>query len=159
MIWPALCRRSSETINKDGRMKEEKMQASVARCLRTPLALAKGTRLELKLSAAIKQQDVPPHNCHLQLYQSPITVEQYRVKDQSLRPCRSCFAPAIKQLLSALPLAVLWWRRRVPPPSPIGLLHCPFITIAGRAGAINIAYRRKIYKRRGQFIFLLFCRS
>jgi hypothetical protein len=29
--------------------------------------------------------------------------------------------------------AALWWRRRVPPPGPISLLHRPFITIAGRS--------------------------
>jgi len=26
--------------------------------------------------------------------------------------------------------SALWWRRRVPPPGPMGLFHSPFITIA-----------------------------
>lgn len=62
-----------------------------------PACSCERTRLKTRLSAAIKQQDAPPHNCRLQLYISPITAEQCRVKEQSLRPCRSCFAPVIKQ--------------------------------------------------------------
>ena len=32
-----------------------------------------------------------------------------------------------------------WWRRRVPPPGPNGLLHRPFIAIATRGGGMNIS--------------------
>src|SRR5262249_34893269 len=48
----------------------------------------------------------------------PITAEPCRAKARPLRPRRSYFAP-------------VWWRRRVLPPGPMGLLRRPFITIAG----------------------------
>ena len=35
-------------------------------------------------------------------------------------------------------LSGLWWRRRVPPPGPNGLLHRPFIAIVGQADTPNI---------------------
>src|SRR6266849_10557034 len=71
----------------------------------------------------------------------PITVEPCRAKARPLRPRRSYFAPAgnsdqepvhpedgcVDQLLITAP----WWRRRVLPPGPIGLLRRPFIAIAG----------------------------
>ena len=31
-----------------------------------------------------------------------------------------------------------WWRRRVPPPGPMGLLHRPFIAIAARGSIRHI---------------------
>jgi len=64
---------------------------------------------------------------------SPITAEQYREKVRPLRPRRSYFAPAKAHAwLSHLGVSdELWWRRRVPPPGPNGLLRRPFISIAG----------------------------
>ncbi len=68
-------------------------------------------------------------------------MEPCRAKARPLRPRRSYFAPAgnsdqepvhpedgcVDQLLITAP----WWRRRVLPPGPIGLLRRPFIAIAG----------------------------
>src|SRR5262247_2652987 len=48
----------------------------------------------------------------------PITAVPCRAKARPLRPRRSYFAP-------------VWWRRRVLPPGPMGLLRRPFIAIAG----------------------------
>jgi hypothetical protein len=71
----------------------------------------------------------------------PITVEPCRAKARPLRPRRSYFAPAGRQsryptINSSNVIAddqppVPWWRRRVLPPGPIGLLRRPFIAIAG----------------------------
>ena len=44
-------------------------------------------------------------------------------------PLSILFRPRHKAAASA----ALWWRRRVLPPGPMGLLHRPFITIAGRS--------------------------
>ena len=65
----------------------------------------------------------------------PITAEPCRAKARPLRPRRSYFAPA--DTAAKAPLAfktrepLHWWRRRVLPPGPIGLLRRPFIAIAG----------------------------
>src|SRR6185369_2816161 len=61
---------------------------------------------------------------------SPITAEQYREKVRPLRPRRSYFAPAKTHFLGQPANGLssgLWWRRRVPPPGPNGLLRRPFI--------------------------------
>src|SRR5215472_6498655 len=47
---------------------------------------------------------------------------------------------------SSKPTSSLWWRRRVPPPGPIGLLRYPFIAIAGEPAAHNIANRGAVGK-------------
>src|SRR5215472_469377 len=71
----------------------------------------------------------------------PITAEPCRAKARPLRPRRSYFAPVsgIRYQQSAIkngrPDALLlipdpWWRRRVLPPGPKGLLRRPFIAIA-----------------------------
>ncbi|EBU8131971.1 hypothetical protein BZU93_26335 [Salmonella enterica subsp. enterica] len=39
-----------------------------------------------------------------------------------------------------------WWRRRVPPPGPNGLLHRPFIAIVSRADVANIGAHRGKWK-------------
>jgi len=81
----------------------------------------------------------------------PITVEPYRAKARPLHPRRSCFAPIsgigsqvsiIRRLLCgsltrypdywSLITDPWWWRRRVLPPGPNGLLRRPFIAIAGK---------------------------
>src|SRR6516164_3441986 len=77
----------------------------------------------------------------------PLTVEPYRAKARPLRPRRSYFAPVAgnsdresvrpegcQQLLITAP----WWRRRVLPPGPIGLLRRPFIAIAGLRRQLEI---------------------
>jgi hypothetical protein len=56
----------------------------------------------------------------------PITAEPCRAKARPLHPRRSYFAPA-----KGPDHPSLWWRRRVPPPGPKGLLRRPFIAIAG----------------------------
>ena len=41
----------------------------------------------------------------------------------------------------AFETAGFWWRRRVPPPGPIGLLHRSFIAIAGpKTGMADIVF-------------------
>jgi hypothetical protein len=76
----------------------------------------------------------------------PITAEPYRAKARPLHPRRSYFAPGsgisgqysvIKQrehpdYRLLITDSWKWWRRRVLPPGPIGLLRRPFIAIAGK---------------------------
>ncbi|EJT04857.1 hypothetical protein RCCGE510_12016 [Rhizobium sp. CCGE 510] len=51
-------------------------------------------------------------------------------------PLSILFRPHQKPAFEA---AGFWWRRRVPPPGPIGLLHRSFIAIAGpKAGTGDI---------------------
>src|SRR5437588_1526084 len=82
------------------------------------------------LSNCVTQPEQPEQSCRWQLLHSPITAEQYREKERPLRPRRSYFAPA-KARFQGQPTGGLWWRRRVPPPGPNGLLRRPFISIAG----------------------------
>src|SRR5438105_11217894 len=89
-----------------------------------PLGLQNG------LSNCVTQPEQPEQSCRLQLLHSPITAEQYREKTRPLRPRRSCFAPAEAHRSRWL-LVGLWWRRRVLPPGPNGLLRRQFISIAG----------------------------
>src|SRR5437588_8319886 len=87
-----------------------------------PLGLQNG------LSNCVTQPEQPEHSCRLQLLHSPITAEQYREKTRPLRPRRSYFAPAETHCI----WDGLWWRRRVLPPGPNGLLRRHFISIAGK---------------------------
>lgn len=51
-----------------------------------------------------------------------------------------------------LPVALLkWWRRRVLPPGPNGLLRRPFITIAGKPAGANIGGNERGRKSVGRF--------
>ena len=80
----------------------------------------------------LTRPEQPEHSCRLQLLHSPITAEPYREKTRPLRPRRSWFAPAETHCFHGL-----WWRRRVLPPGPNGLLRRQFISIAGKpAGSI-----------------------
>src|SRR6516165_5085374 len=89
--------------------------------------LAVLTRQDFRWSfKPLKRPEQPEHSCRLQLLHSPITAEPYREKTRPLRPRRSWFAPAETRLFGGL-----WWRRRVLPPGPNGLLRRPFISIAG----------------------------
>src|SRR5579859_3944630 len=85
-----------------------------------PLGLQDG------FSNRVTRPEQPEHSCRLQLLHSPITAEQYREKTRPLRPRRSCFAPAKTRIIRGF-----WWRRRVLPPGPNGLLRRSFISIAG----------------------------
>src|SRR5436305_11770798 len=83
--------------------------------------------LQNGLSNCVTQPEQPEHSCRLQLLHSPITAEQYREKTRPLRPRRSCFAPAETHLAVGF-----WWRRRVLPPGPNGLLRRQFTSIGGQ---------------------------
>jgi hypothetical protein len=104
------------------------------------------TRQDFKIGIpnCVTQPGQPEHSCRLQLWIGPITAEPCRAKVRPLRPRRSCFAPiagisnqrsAIKNYsvrsLASDYCPPNWWRRRVLPPGPIGLLRRPFIAIAG----------------------------
>ncbi|ACE91892.1 UNVERIFIED_ORG: hypothetical protein M2312_001541 [Rhizobium esperanzae] len=57
-------------------------------------------------------------------------------KKSIFTPLSILFRPHQKPAFDA---AGFWWRRRVPPPGPIGLLHRSFIAIAGpKAGRVDI---------------------
>src|SRR5436190_8949945 len=70
-----------------------KVQASVARCLRTPPQPAKAEDFDFGLSRRIKQREQPEHSCRWQLYIGPVTTVPSRAKAHPLRPRRSYFTP------------------------------------------------------------------
>ncbi len=110
-----------------------KVEASVARCLRTPPRWSYPLGLDFRLSNRSRglsnRSIVVIRNYRV----SPITVVQCRAKESPLHPRRSYFAPAGTQPANAeaQPRDGFWWRRRVPPPGPNGLFRHPFIAIAG----------------------------
>ena len=61
--------------------------------LRTAPDLAKGQGLIFETVKLLTQPNEPPHSCHLQLLDGPITVVPCRAKTRSLHPRRSYFAP------------------------------------------------------------------
>jgi len=88
----------------------------------------------------------------------PITVEPCRAKARPLHPRRSYFAPVFRDRRSVIRHQGnrlisgrrSWWRRRVLPPGPNGLLRRPFIAVSGSrrleqyndAGGANKGRRR-----------------
>ena len=115
---------SRKTRPKSSRFAYVKVEASVARCLRTPPYAAKRKGFVWDF-APLTRREQPEHCCRLQLCVSPITAVQCRAKVDPLRPRRSCFAPA-----EALHVSKgLGWRRRALPPGPKGLFRSPFIAI------------------------------
>ena len=102
------------------------------------------------LITATKQLEQLEHSCHLQLLKWSDTVVPCRAKDHPLHPRRSYFAPIKNPQnivflaaycivgLSILSFVHFWWRRRVPPPGPNGLLRCQFIAIAKHVRILNI---------------------
>jgi hypothetical protein len=104
------------------------------------------------VSRRITQREHEEHSCHLQLLEWPDTAEPCRAKEYPLHPRRSYFAPIRSRCAASLLWQgrrisrSLWWRRRVPPPGPIGLLRYPFIAIAGEPAAYNIANRAAVGK-------------
>src|SRR5439155_21355715 len=72
---------------------EKEMQASVARCLRTPPQPAKAKDLDFGLSRCIKQREQPEHSCRWQLYIGPVTTLPSRAKAHPLRPSSILFHP------------------------------------------------------------------
>ena len=105
------------------------MEASVARCLRTPPEGANPQGFIRDYRAALSSETCLSIVVVCNYRFSPITVVQCRVKEPPLRPRRSYFAPA-EGLAHRDGLQGLGWRRRVPPPGPNGLLRWPFIVIS-----------------------------
>jgi hypothetical protein len=73
---------------------EMKVEASVARCLRTPPDGAYPARALNRYFRPLTQPEPPEHSCHWQLCLRPITLDPFRAKARLLRPRRSYFAPA-----------------------------------------------------------------
>ena len=102
---------------------ERKVQASVARCLRTPPCLARDKGLKVSVWLLLTQQRPPEHDCRWQLCCfGPITVVPHRDKANPFTRSSILFRPHVP------PTPGVWWSRRVPPPGPIRLLRarlCP----------------------------------
>jgi len=127
-LRPAKLAQAQKGANANGNRK--KVEASVARRLRAPPASATLQGFDPSYDAALRsgahRSIVVIGNYRF----DPITAVSCRAKEHLLHPRRSCFAPAAtRPCCSALRCGGLWWRRRVPPPGPDGLLRCPFITI------------------------------
>src|SRR6056297_2377554 len=75
-----------------------KVQASVARCLRTPPYLARGKGFKVSVLLPLRRQLRPEHDCRWQLcFCEPITVVSHRDKATPLHVRRSCFGPVSRQ--------------------------------------------------------------
>src|SRR5437764_9647746 len=72
---------------------QKEVQASVARCLRTPPQPAKAKDFNFGLSHCIKQREQPEHSCRWQLYIGPVTTVPSRAKAHPLRPSSILFHP------------------------------------------------------------------
>jgi len=102
--------------------------------------------LRSKASRRITQREEHlQHSCHLQLLVGPITAVPCRAKFNPLHPRRSCFAPITTRLAGGF-----WWRRRVLPPGPMGLLRLPFIAIAVASPANIVARALQCKEMRGE---------
>jgi hypothetical protein len=121
------------------------VQASVARCLRTPPQPAKAKGFDFGLSRCIKQRERPEHSCHWQLLNGPL--RRYHHGQKLI--LYALVDPISPPAQAAAMTCGLWWRRRVPPPGPMGLLRWPFIAIATLAGG-SCQYRRLREGRKGQ---------
>src|ERR1700733_13664272 len=140
----------SKRAEREANQAHSKLGASVARCPRTPPDAAKTPGLQIGLSNRLRGLSNRSIVVVCNYCSGPITAEPYRAKARPLRPRRSCFAPFSQRsedgrqrtesaerrlsVLSAVypPSSDLWWRRRVLPPGPNGLLRRPFIAIAGK---------------------------
>src|SRR5262244_278200 len=107
-------------------MMYSEVEASVARCLRTPPDAAKRQGLKIGLSSCVTQPEQPEQSCRWQLLLWPDNGGTMPSKSTPFTPSSILFRPRRSSRILEL-----WWRRRVLPPGPIGLLRRPFIAIAG----------------------------
>ena len=104
------------------------------------LSRLKAKGFDFGLSRRIKQREQPEHSCHWQLLIGPL--RRYHLEQK--HTLYALVDPISPPSQAAAIICGLWWRRRVPPPGPMGLLRWPFIAIAGLAvGKVNIGGRRK----------------
>ena len=122
----------------------EKVEVSVARYLRTPPEGANPQGLIRDYRAALSSETCLSIVVVCNYKVSPITVVQCRAKVRSLHLRRSYFAPIRSRPKGP---SGLWWRRRVPPPGPNGLLHRLFIAIVRQADLPNISIAPPDVKR------------
>src|ERR1700726_4158587 len=92
-----------------------KVEASVARCLRTPPDAAKTPGLQIGLSSCLRSQSNRSIVVVGNYEDGPITAEPCRAKARPLRPRRSCFAPAEAQRQMRM---LLWARVEAPGTAP-----------------------------------------
>src|SRR6056297_3269844 len=93
------------------------MQASVARCLRTPPYAARRKGLSFGLVTAYAATATGARLSFATVRFGPITVVPHRDKANSFRRSSILFRPHDPQMKDD------WWSRRVPPPGPIRLLR------------------------------------
>lgn len=99
-----------------------KVQASVARCLRTPPYAAKRKGLSFGLVTAYAATATGARLSFATVRFAPITVVAHRDKANPFRRSSILFRPHCPQMKD------VWWSRRVPPPGPIRVLRarlCP----------------------------------
>ena len=98
-----------------------------------------------EIPVPLTQQEQSPHSCHLQLLKRPDIGGTMPSERQSFTPSSILFRPhQIRSRMTGIRMQdksnlllpvirhLMWWRRRVPPPGPNGLLRLPFIAIAGQ---------------------------
>ena len=110
------------------------MRASVARCSQTPPAGHIQQEFSGFKPLLTQQLHNPVQSYHLQLFYLPDNGGTMPNKSLTFTPPSILFRPHQIQLIvkSGRKSNWIWWRRRVPPPGPNGLLCRPFIVIAVR---------------------------
>jgi len=95
----------------------------------------------VKCHTAINQRDELQHIRRVQLQLQHDNGGTRPSKKTIFTPLSILFRPHQKPAFLIFEAAGFWWRRRVPPPGPIGLLHRSFIAIADpRTGKADIVF-------------------
>ena len=92
--------------------------------------------LQMRFPHCVTQRGAPLHSCHLQLLRWPDNGGTMPSENASFTPSSILFRP--RRNPRNVRFLGLWWRRRVPPPGPIGLLRRSFIAIAGEPALLDI---------------------
>src|SRR5690606_5638873 len=121
-------------------------RASVARCPPEPRLDGLTPRAFIQAVAQLTLRGGPQHSCRWQLLWWPGNGGYHAERKSALYTLVDPVSPPPQPALRH----GLWWRCRVPPPGPMGLLRQPFIAIAGPStGTLNIRRPERYAKASG----------
>jgi hypothetical protein len=106
------------------------------------LTAARPPGLQSRCQRPLTRPPQPEHSCHSQLLHWPDDGGTIPSKETPFTPSSILFRPRRSPAAAGF-----GWRRRVPPPGPMGLFRRSFIAIAGlAAGRANIGRERFLWK-------------